>query len=93
MRIGVCIDNLTSVDIVEIVTIGGQILVVSEKFFRHNLAFNPYTDFIHDFIAKQNLFKEQVKDLLQTLAKNYPIEFMVVILEKTYVRYVSNTDV
>ena len=57
MRNGIIIDTLTSVDIVEIVKCGGVILEVFEGFFRHNLNFNPYTEFVTDMFEKRDLFK------------------------------------
>ena len=69
MRNGIIIDTLTSVDIVEIVKCGGDILEVYEGFFCHNLNFNPYTEFVTDMFEKRDLFKSQGKDLLQNLAK------------------------
>ena len=68
-RNGIIIDTLTSVDIVEIVKCGGEILEVYEGFFSHNLEFNPYTEFVTDMFEKRDLFKSQGKDLLQNLAK------------------------
>ena len=69
MRNGIIIDTLTSVDIVEIVKYGGEILEVYEGFFCHNLEFNPYTEFVTDMFQKRDMFKSQGKDLLQNLAK------------------------
>ena len=69
MRNGIIIDTLTSVDIVEIVKCGGEILEVYEGFFCHNLNFNPYTEFVTDMFEKRDLFKSQGKELLQSLAK------------------------
>ena len=69
MRNGIIIDTLTSVDIVEIVKYGGEILKVYEGFFCHNLEFNHYTEFVTDMFQKRDMFKSQGKDLLQNLAK------------------------
>ena len=41
MRIGIIIDNLTSVDIVEMVKGGDVILEVFEGIFCHNLEYTP----------------------------------------------------
>ena len=68
-RNGVIIDTLTSVDIVEIVKYGGEILEIYEGFFCLNLNFNPYTEFVTDMFQKRDMFKSQEKDLLQNLAK------------------------
>ena len=69
MRIGIIIDTLTSIDIVEIVKYGGIILEIYEGFFCHILEYNPYTEFVTDMFEKRYLFKSQGKDLLQNLAK------------------------
>ena len=62
MRIGIVIDTLTSIDIVEIVKCGGVILEVFEGFFCYNLEYNPYTEFVTDMFEKRDLFKSQGKD-------------------------------
>ena len=69
MRNCIIIDTLTSIDIVEIVKYGSEILHIYEGFFCHNLEFNPYTEFFTDMFQKRDLFKLQGKDLLQNLAK------------------------
>ena len=69
MRNGIIIDTLTSIDIVEIVKYGGEVLEVYEGFFCYNLEYNPYTEFVTDMFQKRDLFKSQGKDLLQNLAK------------------------
>ena len=69
MRNGTVVDNLTSVDIVEIVKCGGVILEVYEGFFCRNLEYILYTGFITAMFKKRDLFKTQRKDLLQNLAK------------------------
>ena len=69
LRNGIIIDTLTSVDIVEIVKYGGVILEVFERFFCHNLEYNPYTEVVTDMFEKRDMFKSQGKDLLQNLAK------------------------
>ena len=69
MRNGIIIDTLTSIDIVEIVKYGGEILHIYEGFFCHNLEFNPYTEFVTNMFQKRDLFKSQGKGLLQNLAK------------------------
>ena len=69
MRNGIIIDTLTSVDIVEIVKYGGEVLEVYEGFFCYNLEYNPYTEIVTDMFQKRDMFKSQGKDLLQNLAK------------------------
>ena len=69
IRNGIILDTLTSVDIVEMVKCGGNILEVFEEFFCHNLEYNPYIDFVTDMLEKRDFFKSQGKHLLQNLAK------------------------
>ena len=52
MRNGIIGDNLTSVDIVEIVKCGGIILEVIEGFFCYNLECNPYKEFVAEIFEK-----------------------------------------
>ena len=82
MRNGIIIDTLTSVDIVEIVKCGGEILEIYEGFFRHNLNFNPYTEFVTDMFQKRDMFQSQGKELLQNLAKESDYQYTEVISEK-----------
>ena len=65
MRTGITKNNLTSIDIVEIVKYGGIILEVYESFFCYILEYNPYTEFVTDMFENRDLFKSQGKDLLQ----------------------------
>ena len=53
MRIGIIIDTLRSLDIVEIVKCGGVILEMFEGFFCHNLDSNPYTEFVTDMFENR----------------------------------------
>ena len=69
MRKGIRIDNLTRVDIVEIVKCADVVLEVYEGFFCQNLEYNPYTEFVTNMFEKIDLFKLQGKDLLRKLAK------------------------
>ena len=69
MRNGVIVDTLTSVDIVELLKFGGDILEVYERFFCHNVEYNPYTGFVTNTFEKRDLFKAQGKDSIQNLAK------------------------
>ena len=59
MRIGIIIDTLTSVAIVEIVKCGGIFLEVIDVFFCHNLKYNPYTEHVTDMFEKRDLIKSQ----------------------------------
>ena len=75
--IGVIIDTLTSVDIVEIVKCGGVLLEVFEGFFCHSLEYDPFTEFATDMFEKRDLFKSQGNDLLQNLAKKIRLSVYV----------------
>ena len=61
---------MTSVDIVEIVKSGGNILEVFEGFVCQNLEYNPYAESVTGVFEKRDLFKSQGKDLLRNLAEN-----------------------
>ena len=52
MRNSKIIDALTSVDVVEIVNCGGNILEVFEGFFCHNVEYNPHTEFVTDMFEE-----------------------------------------
>ena len=56
MSIGVIIDTLTSVDIVEISKCGGVFLEVFEGFFCQSLEYIP-TEFVTDMFEKRHVFK------------------------------------
>ena len=75
MRNGIIIDSLTSADFVEIVKCGAVGLKVFERFFCHNLEYNPYTEFVTDMFEKRDLFNSQGKDLLQNSAKEIGLSF------------------
>ena len=68
-RNGVIIATLTSVDIIQIVRIGGVILKVYEGFFCESLEYNPYTDFVLDMYDKREQYKNKGNDLLANLVK------------------------
>ena len=68
-RNGVIIATLTSIDIMEIVKIGGVILKVYEGFFCESLDFNPYSDFVLDMHKKRNEYKKKGNDLSATQVK------------------------
>ena len=63
-------DTLTSVDFVEIVKYGGNILKVFEGFLCHNLENNHYTELVTNMLEKRDLFISQGKKILQNLTKN-----------------------
>ena len=59
MRNSIIVDNLTSVELVEIVKNGGKFLEVFEVFFCHNLGYKPYTESFTDMFEKRDLFKSK----------------------------------
>ena len=69
MRIGIIIDVLTNVDIVEIVQCGGISLEIFQDFFYQTLENIPNTEFVINMFEKRDLFKSQGNDLLQNLAQ------------------------
>ena len=73
MRIGVLMDTLTSVDIVEMFKCGGAILEVFEVLLCHNLEDNAYTEFFTDMFGKRDFSKSRGNDSLQNLAKKIGI--------------------
>ena len=68
-RNGDITQQLTSVDIEEVVRSGGHFVEILEGFFCDNLEFNPFERIIIDLTNKRNKFKEENKTLLQTLTK------------------------
>ena len=66
---GDIIDYVTSVDLEEIVRIGGFVLEFYEGFICDNLEFNPFYNFIIDMTAKRNYYKKQGKNILQSMRK------------------------
>ena len=68
-RNGDITQHLTSVDIEEVVRVGGFIIEFYEGFICDNLDFNPFKEYILDMTAKRNEYKEQVKTLLQEMCK------------------------
>ena len=57
--------HLTSVDIEEIVRVGGVIVEISEGFSCDNLDFNlfeEFEEFVIDMTAKRNKFKKEKKN-------------------------------
>ena len=79
MRDGVKIDTSKSVEIVELVKYGGIILEVFEGFFCDNLKHSTYTEFVTDLFENRDLFKSQIKKLLQNLPKRLDCQSTVVI--------------
>ena len=69
-RNGHITQHLTSVDIEQIVRIGGIILEFIEGFICDNLDYNPFTEYVHDLIDKRNEYKNQGKNILQLMFKD-----------------------
>ena len=53
MANGTITDTLTNIDLVEINKCCGKILEVFEGFFRHNLEYNPYTQWLLICLKKE----------------------------------------
>ena len=66
-RNGDITQHLTSVDIEEVVRIGGVIKEFYEGFICDNLDYNPFREYILDMIAKRNEYKKQSKTVLADL--------------------------
>ena len=61
--------QLTSVDIEEIVRVGGFITEFFEGFICDNLDYNPFEKFVLDLTAKRKKHKKEKRNILQTQAK------------------------
>ena len=61
---------LTSVDIEQVVRTGAVIIEFYEGFICDKLDYNPFKDHILDMTANRNEYKEQGKNILQTMCKN-----------------------
>ena len=68
-RNGDITQHLTSVDIEEVVRVGGVIKEFYEGFICDNLDYNPFREYILDMTAKRNEFKKQSKTILADLCK------------------------
>ena len=68
-RNGDITQHLTSVDIEEVVRIGGIIKEFYEGFICDNLDYNPFKEYILDMTAKRNEYKKQGKNILQDMCK------------------------
>ena len=71
MRVGVFMDTITRIDILEIAKSGGFILEVFEGFLCHIIEFNPFMELFNDMYEKIDLFKARGRDLLQNLAEKF----------------------
>ena len=68
-RNGDITQHLTSVDIAEVVRVGGVVKEFYEGFICDNLDYNPFKEYILDITAKRNEYKKQGKNILQVMCK------------------------
>ena len=70
MRNGYIIDVLTSVDICEIVKIGGKIIQIYEGvIYRENFKISPFRKVIEKLFALRKKYQKEHNDLMQKLVK------------------------
>ena len=70
MRNGYIVDTLTSVDICEIVKIGGEIIEIYEGvIYRENFKISPFRKIIEKIFALRQKYKDEENDLMQGLVK------------------------
>ena len=70
MRNGYIIDTLTSVDICEIVKIGGKVIQIYEGvIYRENFKVSPFRKVIEKLFALNQKYKDEKNDLMQGLVK------------------------
>ena len=70
MRNGYIIDTLTSVDIHEILKIGGQVIEVYEGVaYRENFKVSPFREVMEKLVALRQKYKDEKNDLMQGLVK------------------------
>ena len=70
MRNGYIVDTLTSVDICEIVKIGGKVIEIYEGVIhRENFKVNPIRKIIEKLFASRQKYKDEKNDLMQGLVK------------------------
>ena len=70
MQNGYIIDTLTSVDIQEIVKIGGRVIQIYQGVIcRENFKISPFTKVIEKFFALRKKYKDEKNDLMQGLVK------------------------
>ena len=70
MRNGYIIDTLTSVDIQEIVKIGGRVIQIYEGvIYRENFKISPFRKVIEKMFALRQKYKDEHNDLMQKLVK------------------------
>ena len=70
MRNGYIVDTLTSVDIQEIVKIGGKVIQIYEGvIYRENFKVSPFTKVIEKLFALRQKYKDENNDVMQLLVK------------------------
>ena len=70
MRNGYIIDTLTSVDICELVQIGGKVVQIYEGVtYRKNFKISPFKKVIENLFALRQKYKDEKNDLMQGLVK------------------------
>ena len=70
MRNGYIIDTLTSVDIQEIVKIGGKVIQIYEGvIYRENFKISPFRKVIEKLFALRQKYKDEKNNLMQALVK------------------------
>ena len=70
MRNGYIIDTLTSVDICEIVKIGGRVVEIYESvIYRENFKRSPLRKVMENLFTLRQKYKDEKKDLMQALVK------------------------
>ena len=70
MRNGYTIDHLTSVDVQEIVKIGGKVIQIYEGvIYRENFKVSPFGKVIDKLFALREKFKDENNDVMQFLVK------------------------
>ena len=70
MRNGYIIDTLTSVDIQEIVKLGGKVIEIYEGvFYRKYFKVSPFRKFIDKFFALRQKYKDEGNDVMHLLVK------------------------
>ena len=79
--------HLTSVDIEEVVRIGGVIKNYYEGFICDNLDYNPFKEYIFDMTAKETNIKNRVKTSYKICLKKYPTVRMVIVIDVIFMKF------
>ena len=70
MRNGYIFDTLSSVDIQEIVKIGGKVIDIYEGvIYRENFKVSPFRNVIDKLFKLRQKYKDEIKDVMQLLVK------------------------